>query len=42
MIGNSADKINFSHKLLLTNTQVANLHKAFVNNSSVDIKLSKT
>ena len=42
VIGNSDDKINFPHELLLTNRQVANLHKAFANNSSADIKLSKT
>ena len=42
MIGNSDDKISFRHELLLTNRQVANLHKAFANNSSTDIKLSKT
>ena len=28
MIGNSDDEINFSHKLLLTNRQVANLRTA--------------
>ena len=39
MIGNSDDETNFPHKLLLTNRQVANLHKAFANNSSTDIKL---
>ena len=33
---------NFPHKLLLTNRQVSNLGKAFANNSSADIKLSKT
>ena len=38
MIGNS----NFPHKLLLTNRQVPNLRKVFGNNSSVNIKLSKT
>ena len=32
---------NFLHKLLLTNRQVANLRKAFVDKSSTDIKLSK-
>ena len=32
----------FPHKLLLTNGQVANLHKAFANKSSTDIKLSRT
>ena len=41
MIGNSYDEINFPHELLLTNRQVANLHKAFANNSLADIKLSK-
>ena len=39
---NSDDKINFPHELLLTNRQVANLRKTFANNSSTDIKLSKT
>ena len=33
---------NFPHKLLLTNTQVSKLRKAFANNSSANIKLSKT
>ena len=42
MIGDSDDKINFPHELLLTNRQVANLPKAFANNSTTDIKLSKT
>ena len=42
MIRNSNDENNFPHELLLTNRQVANLHKAFANNSSADIKLSKT
>ena len=41
MIGNSDDETNFSHKLLLTNRQVANLRKAFANHTSTDIKLSK-
>ena len=40
MVGD--DETNFPHKLLLTNRQVANLRKAFANNSSTDIKLSKT
>ena len=35
------NETNFPHKLLLTNSQVANLRKAFVNHSSADIKLSK-
>ena len=33
--------INFLHKLLLTNRQVANLRNAFATLTSVDIKLSK-
>ena len=42
MIGKSNDEINFPHKLLLTNRQVANLCKAFPNYSSTDIKILKT
>ena len=42
MIGNSDDKINFPHKLLSTNRQVANVRKAFANYLSTDIKLSET
>ena len=42
MIGNANDETNFSHKLFLTNRQVANLRKAFANHTSADIKLSKT
>ena len=42
MIGNSNDETNFPHGLLLVNSQVANLCKAFANNSPTDIKLSKT
>ena len=42
MIGDSNDKINFSHELLLTDRQVSSIHKAFSINSSVDIKFSKT
>ena len=41
MIGNSDDEVNFRHKLLFTNRQVANLRKAFANHTSTDIKLSK-
>ena len=41
MIGNSDDETNFPHKLLLTNRQVANLHKAFANHTSTDTELSK-
>ena len=36
------DETNFPHKLLLTNRQVANLHKVFANNLSMDIKLLKS
>ena len=42
MIGNSNDKTNFPHELLLTNRQVANLRKDFANYLSEDIKLSKS
>ena len=41
MIGDSNDKGNFPHELLLTNKQVSSICKAFANNSSVDIKFSK-
>ena len=40
MIGDNES--NFPHKLSLTNRQVGNLRKAFVNYLSTDIKLSKT
>ena len=42
MIGNSDNKTNFPHKLLLTNWQVANLRKAFANYTSTDTTLSNT
>ena len=42
VIDDSNDENNFPHKLLLTNTQVSKLRKAFVNDSSANIKLSKT
>ena len=42
MIGNPYDETNFPHKLSLTNTQVANLRKAYANKSSTNVKLSKT
>ena len=42
VVGDSNDENNFLHKLLLTNTQVSKLRKAFANNSSANIKLSKT
>ena len=40
MIGNN--ETNFPHELLLTDRQVSNLRKSFANNSSADIKFSKT
>ena len=41
VVGDSNDENNFPHKLLLTNTQVPRLHKAFANNSSANVKLLK-
>ena len=41
MIGDSNDKTNFPHELLLTNRQVSSIRKAFANNSSDDIEFSK-
>ena len=41
MIGDSDDKINFPHELLLTNSQAANIRKVFANKLSSDIKFSK-
>ena len=41
IIADSDDENNFLHKLLLTNTQLSRLRKAFANNSSANIKLSK-
>ena len=42
VIGDSNDENNFLRKLLLTNTQVSKLYKAFRNNSSANIKLIGT
>ena len=42
MVGESNDKANFPHELLLTDRQISSIRKAFSNNSSVDIKFSKT
>ena len=42
MIGESNDEANFPHELLLTDRQVSATHKAFSNNSSANIKFSKT
>ena len=35
------NETNFPRKLLLTDKQISNIRKAFANNSSADIKLSK-
>ena len=42
VLGDSNNENNFPHKLILTNTQVSRLSKAFANGSSPNIKLSKT
>ena len=42
MTGSSNDEYDFPHKLLLSNTQVSWLLKAFANDFSGNIKLSKT
>ena len=42
VVGDSNDENNLPHKLLLTNTQVSKIRKAFANGSSANIKLSKT
>ena len=38
----SNDETNFSYELSLTDSQVSKLHKAFLNDLSANIKLSKT
>ena len=40
--GSSNKKINFPHKLILTDRRVSNLPIAFTNNSSVNMNFSKT
>ena len=42
LIGNFSDETNFLHKLLLTDTQVSKIRKAFANGSSANIKFSKS
>ena len=42
MIGKSKGETNFLHKLLLSNTQVTNLRKAFTNNLLANITLLET
>ena len=41
-MGDSNDKTNFPHELILTGRQVSSIRKAFAYNSSADIKFSKT
>ena len=41
VVGDSNDENNFPHKLLLTNTQVLRLRKAFADNSSTKTPLTK-
>ena len=42
LIGNFNDGTSFSHKKLLTDITVSNIHKVFGNGSSGNIKFSKT
>ena len=42
LIGNFNDETNFVHKILLTDTQVLKIRKAFENGWSANIKFSKT
>ena len=41
VVGDSNDERNLLHKLVLTNTKVSKIFKAFKNGSSTNIKLSK-
>ena len=41
IVGDFNNENNFLHKLLVTNTQVSKLRKAFTNKSSANLKLSK-
>ena len=42
LIGSSNDETDFSHKLILIDTQVSKIRKAFANSSSANIKFSKS
>ena len=42
LTGSPNDKTNFPHKLLLTDTQISKIRKAFANGSLANIKFSKT
>ena len=41
-VGDSSDENNCPHKLILINTEVSKLPKAFANGSLANIKLSRT
>ena len=41
VVGHYNDESNFPHKLLLTNTQVLRIHKAFPNGLTTNIKFSE-
>ena len=42
VVGDYIDENNFPYKMLLTNTQISKLRKAFANGSSANIKSLKT
>ena len=42
VVGDSSYENNFPHNLLLINTKVPNLRKAFTSNYSANLKLSRT
>ena len=42
VVGDSSYENNFPHNLLLINTKVPNLRKAFTSNCSANLKLSRT
>ena len=42
VVGDSNGENDLPHNLLLTNTQVSKLRKAFTNGSLANVKLSKT
>ena len=42
VVGNTTNETDFPHKLLLTNTQISRLRKGIADDSSSNIKFSKT
>ena len=42
VVGNTTNETDFPHKLLLTNTQIPRLRKGIADDSSSNIKFSKT